>query len=357
MPGTPSVGEKFVENFRESIIKDLFDGQESEIVDTDGDLSISLFLDNEAIQSLEGVDKDLEELEDHEIIRGILAQGHVMKEYSREVEEKLRQVEFESIQDYIQESGNMVELHDEIKQCGDILNDLEQLLGKYQGDLGRVGEEIRQLQVQSHAIGTKLRNRRSTESRMGTFIEELTLSEDFVNIILECDVNDRRFMEALVKLDQKILFVRNDPTAWDSQARRDLEPVLEKLRVRAVSKVRDVVLDRMMTLRRPKTNVQIVQQTLLARLKPYVRFIINHASDVYLEVRGEYISSKSRILSQHFTTYLQGMSRVAIEVAGQGDLLGAPDAGGFGSGGGGGGGGRGRGRGGRGGERKRKGRD
>jgi hypothetical protein len=40
-----------------------------------------------------------------------------------------------------------------------MLSGMEQLLGKFQSDLGKVSEEIRQLQVQSQTMSTKLKNR------------------------------------------------------------------------------------------------------------------------------------------------------------------------------------------------------
>ncbi|GFH22066.1 uncharacterized protein HaLaN_19473, partial [Haematococcus lacustris] len=83
----------------------------------------------------------------------------------------------ESIQDYIAESDSMVALHDQIKDCDSILAGMEQLLGKFQSDLGKVSEEIRQLQVQSSTMSTKLKNRRVTETQLGAFIEHLTVSE------------------------------------------------------------------------------------------------------------------------------------------------------------------------------------
>ena len=67
---------------------------------------------------------------------------------------------------------------------------MEQLLGKFQSELGKVSEEIRQLQVQSQTMGTKLKNRRAAEQKLGTFIEHLTVSEDMVTSILDSEVGD-----------------------------------------------------------------------------------------------------------------------------------------------------------------------
>jgi hypothetical protein len=45
------------------------------------------------------------------------------------------------------------------------------------------------------------------------------------------------YLEHLLLLDRKIAYITTDETAKGSQCRRDVEPVLEKLRVKAITKV------------------------------------------------------------------------------------------------------------------------
>ncbi len=46
------------------------------------------------------------------------------------------------------------------------------------------------------------------------------------------------------------------------------------------------MLAKVYTLKRPKTNVQIIQQSVLLKYKYYMRFLRLHGTDVYMEVRG-----------------------------------------------------------------------
>lgn len=48
------------------------------------------------------------------------------------------------------------------------------------------------------------------------------------------------YLEYLLALDAKLRYVREDEFARTSQAKRDIEPALEKLRIKAVTKVRVV---------------------------------------------------------------------------------------------------------------------
>ena len=74
-----------------------------------GDLDITT-----AQISLAGVEDQLEHFANHDVLKAILDQGCNPKEYGQQYETKLRQAELESIQDYITESDNLVELHEQV---------------------------------------------------------------------------------------------------------------------------------------------------------------------------------------------------------------------------------------------------
>jgi hypothetical protein len=50
--------------------------------------------------------------------------------------------------------------------------------------------------------------------------------------------------------------------------------------------VRDFLLNKLYQLRKPKTNVSIIQQTILLKYKYFVRFLRDHGVDIFQEVRG-----------------------------------------------------------------------
>jgi hypothetical protein len=80
----------------------------------------------------------------------------------------------------------------QITQCDGILEHMEQLLGKFQSDLGKVSDEIRALQVQSQAMSTRLKNRRTIENRLGAFIEAMAVPEEMVAGIMDAEVGRGR---------------------------------------------------------------------------------------------------------------------------------------------------------------------
>ncbi|KAG1668944.1 hypothetical protein FOA52_000988 [Chlamydomonas sp. UWO 241] len=103
---------------------------------------------------------------------------------------------------------------------------------------------------------------------------------------------------------------------------QDLEPALRKLSIKASSRVRDFLLTKICLLKRPKTNVQIVQQSSLLKYKYFMHFLREHSQEVYGEIRAEYMSVMSRILAAHFRMYLVSMEKLQTAVACESDVIG-----------------------------------
>lgn len=69
---------------------------------------------------------------------------------------------------------------------------------------------------------------------------------------------------------------------------------------------------RIYALRKPKTNIQILQQNVLLKYKYLVAFLRQHGREVYTEVRAAYVDTLSRVLSSHFRAYLAALERLQV---------------------------------------------
>ena len=119
------------------------------------------------------------------MLKAILDQGCDPKEYGRQYEAKLRQAELDSIEDYISETDNLVQLHEQIHACDGILATMEELLGKFQSDLGSISSEIRSLQEHSQSMSIKLRNRKAAQERMGEFLQHVVIPSSLITTIVQ----------------------------------------------------------------------------------------------------------------------------------------------------------------------------
>lgn len=146
-------------------------------------------------------------LED-DVVQEILKTGTDLRQYSKQVEKELREVENKSIQDYIKECENIANLHNQISSCDNILERMESMLQDFQTDLGSISSEILFLQRKSVAMSQQLTNRQAVRGQLTNFIEEIAVSETLINNILECPVTEKEFLTSLEELNHKISFVK-----------------------------------------------------------------------------------------------------------------------------------------------------
>ncbi|XP_059449269.1 vacuolar protein sorting-associated protein 52 A-like isoform X1 [Corylus avellana] len=271
--------------------------------------------------SLEGLQQELEECKNDDVVANILSKGTTLREYTKGVENNLRQVELDSIQDYIKESDNLVSLHDQIRECDSILSQMETLLSGFQSEIGSISSDIKILQEKSMDMGLKLKNRKVAESSLAKFVEDIIVPPRMVDIIVDGEVNDE-YMRTLEILSKKLKFVDVDPMVKASKALKDVQPELEKLRQKAVSKVFDFIVQKLYALRKPKTNIQILQQNVLLKYKYVVSFLKEHGNEVYTEVRGAYMDTMNKVLSAHFRAYILALEKLQLDIATSSDLIG-----------------------------------
>ncbi len=74
----------------------------------------------------------------------------------------------------------------------------------------------------------------------------------------------------------------------DSAAVKELEPELNKLKNKACQKVRDFILDKINILKKPKTNITIIQKNVLIVYKVFTEFLKEHYIDVYVDICNQY---------------------------------------------------------------------
>ena len=68
-----------------------------------------------------------------------------------------------------------------------------------------------------------------------------------------------------------------------------------RLRLKAVSKVRSFLLAQISALRKPKTNLTILQNNVLLKYKDCVAFLRNNAPAVFNEVKHTYTDTISQV--------------------------------------------------------------
>jgi len=57
----------------------------------------------------------------------------------------------------------------------------------------------------------------------------------------------------------------------------------------------EFVIQKFYALRKPKTNIQILQQSVLLKYKYTIIFLKEHAKEIYAEVRAAYIDTMNKV--------------------------------------------------------------
>ena len=264
-----------------------------------------------------------------DVVQEVLKTGTDLRQYSRQIEKELKEVENKSIQDYIKESENIASLHNQIADCDNILEKMESMLMSFQLDLGSISSEILYLQRKSVAMSQQLLNRQLIRGPLSQFIEDMTVSEALIAGIMDCPVTEKEFLTQLQTLNHKINFVK-EQTFKEAKSCLDVKDILEKLKVKAMAKIRTYLLEQIYKFRKPMTNYQVPQNNML-KYKFFFEFILANERNVAEEICGEYVSTMSKIYYSYFKSYSSRLMKLQFEEgATKDDLMGVEDTAGRG---------------------------
>jgi hypothetical protein len=133
-----------------------------------------------------------------------------LRGYSRQIDQELREVEVESVRDYVEQSAEIVSLHNQMQTCDNTLAKMQEMLlgfqvragrvwlvtrapipNDLQADLSGISAEIKHLQDESLQMNIKLRNRRATEAGLRMFLNRVVLPPALVSSICHNEVCSR----------------------------------------------------------------------------------------------------------------------------------------------------------------------
>ncbi|EGD74267.1 hypothetical protein PTSG_06276 [Salpingoeca rosetta] len=278
------------------------------------------------------VDFDFDDMEEHmgqnmenEVVKQALEQGIDLRVYARQVEKDLELLERESIQDYMKEAKRMAQLHQQVRVCDGILQNMERMLSTFQSDLGNIGGEIQSLQEESLGMSVKLKNRRTIQDRLSDFVSNMALSAELVDSICSPDPTITPQFEAAVgDLHRKLAFVSSQPETTVAVA--DVHADLTKLKSNAVAKIKDVFLGKIHSVRKPMSNLQNVQQALLKHSDCF-DFLVKHSRLTAAAVKDEYVDTVSKIHFSYVKTYISRLMKLQFDqVPDKEDVLAADDS-------------------------------
>ncbi|XP_056299465.1 vacuolar protein sorting-associated protein 52 homolog [Pseudoliparis swirei] len=273
---------------------------------------------------LDEVDIHIQANLEDDLVKEALRTGVDLRQYSKQVEAELQRIEQASIKDYIKESQNIALLHNQITACDSILERMEGMLSGFQSDLSSISSEIQTLQQQSVSMNVRLKNRQAVRSHLSQLVDELVVPGAMISSILDSPVTEQEFLEQLHELNNKINFAK-ELSFRETLACSDIQDIVDRLKLKAVSKIREFILQKIYSFRKPMTNYQIPQNTLL-KFRFFYQFLLANERTVAKEIRDEYVDTMSKIYYSYFKSYSGRLLKVQYEeVADKDDLMGVED--------------------------------
>ncbi|XP_059480069.1 vacuolar protein sorting-associated protein 52 homolog [Neocloeon triangulifer] len=256
--------------------------------------------------------QQLEHNLDDEVLQEILGSGLDLRRYCKQVEGELLQAENNSIQDYIKESQNIASLHNQISTCDGILERMESILQGFQTHLSSINSEMMELQKRSTQMSQQLGNRQAVRATLSQFVDDITVSEDLINSIVDAPVTHEDFSTALKELGHKMSFVK-EQSYRDSRSVLDVKEPLEHLRVKAVTKVRVFLLEQVFKLRKSMANFQVPQDNLLSKYKIFYEFLLANERSAAQEVCVEYVETMGKVYYSYFKAYISRLMKLQFD--------------------------------------------
>lgn len=273
--------------------------------------------------TLLGLAEDIERFDNREQLAAILDSGANPEDFLSDYESKLHVAEGRAIADYIAEADNLLELNVNIEKCDEVLQALEEVLRRFDQSLGSASDEILCLQRKSEGMRRRMENGKSVQGHLSSFIEKIVVLPSLIEDVMKAHVSSKRFEDALTTLDDKLRYVDEHEDVRMSAAFRDVAIEMERLRLAAVKRCRDFLMDKMYEMRHPNSNIQ-VQQNVLIRYTGMISFLRVHGHSMYDEIYTTYIASVTSKFMEIFRNYWASMEGLEETIVPPDLLLGSP---------------------------------
>ena len=107
----------------------------------------------------------------------------------------------------------------------------------------------------------------------------------------------------------------------------EIAPEVEKLKYKAIAKVREFLMIKINGLHKPKTNIQIIQQSFLIKFSYLNAFLYKYNSDIAVEIKQLYIDTISKLFLTYFKLYITNLSKLQNDqLVNKTDLMGVAES-------------------------------
>ncbi|KAI6083153.1 Vps52-domain-containing protein [Hypoxylon rubiginosum] len=231
----------------------------------------------------------------------------------------------QAAEEYERDKAKFEDLHRSIRACDEVLNSVETNLTSFRNDLATVSADIETLQARSTALNVRLENRKAVEKGLGPVVEEISVSPTIVSKIAEGHI-DEAWVKVVAEIDKRAASQKkNASNTQGNKGLQDLGPLLEKLVLKAVERIRDFLVAQIKALRSPHINAQIIQHQNFLKFKDLYSFLHKHHSTLADEICQAYMNTMRWYYANQFTRYESALKKIKLHSLDKTDVLGNED--------------------------------
>lgn len=220
----------------------------------------------------------------------------------------MKQIEIESIDDYLSEAERLADLHLQLRSCDSVLEKMEQMLFTFQNSLGDTAEEIKKLKDQSFTMSIKLNNRKSATALLSEFLQKIVVHPKLISDINNMQVNEK-YLSPILELDS--LLGNFETVDKKIPIYEELEPQLNSLMKTAVNKLRVFMEGKVKDLvnKKSRDSNQIGIQYRLLKYKYFYDFLEKHSPQNAVVIRKHYINVLGNHYLNSFKNYISSLQK------------------------------------------------
>lgn len=231
----------------------------------------------------------------------------------------------QAAEEYERDKTKFEDLHRSIRACDEVLGSVEVNLTSFRNDLATVSADIETLQARSTALNVRLGNRKAVEKGLGPVVEEISVSPTVVSKIADGHI-DESWVRVVAEIDRRATAHKKSiSSAQGSKGLQDLGPLLEKLVLKAIERIRDFLVAQIKALRSPHINAQIIQQQNFLKFKDLYTFLHKHHAALADEICLAYMNTMRWYYANQFARYENALKKIKLHSLDKADVLGNED--------------------------------
>ena len=233
-------------------------------------------------------------------------------QYTGKVYKDLSKIEDEIISNLILHDNDFLLMFKSFNDTESILDSLESKLVGFKEKLKDINQDMKTLQNSSNSISIKYKNRKEFEEELFKLLDSIILAPDFLNDIINKDIDDE-FVKKIKILDQKLSIFQGGEILPESKAIDEIVPEIRKTLAKVCSKIYSFILNSLLMIEKPNTNIQILQKHYILKNAILINFLKKHAVSMYQELVNKYSKLMEKIYTTSITKYCQELNKLIYD--------------------------------------------